>query len=213
MRHIFSQQFQNEDTKLIKQIKEYMNLTEIALRDLKEMKYADIKTMVNEWDTKTWKEEAAKKSSLSLYVKYKSEIKQERWFDNSDESKLMYRARTDTLDLNDKNKHKGKDTTCLACGLENESLEHFLLHCNHYEQIRRDYFFLFRPYREDTEWTMADILLFTLDHTNEMESSYLKDRKEFVKRMWKERSQLKRIQIQHNSQPASNRTKASIKHN
>ena len=52
-----------------------MNLTDITLRELKEMKYGDIKRVVNEWDTKTWMESAAKKHTLHLYVKYKSEIK------------------------------------------------------------------------------------------------------------------------------------------
>ena len=95
VRHIFSQQFQNEDTKFMKQLKEYMNLAELTLRDIKDMKFADIKTVCNEWDNKTWMEAAAKKTTLGLYIKYKSEIKQESWFDNSDGAKLMFRARTD----------------------------------------------------------------------------------------------------------------------
>ena len=105
----------------------------------------------------------------------------------------MYRARTDTLDLNHKNKHKGKDTTCPACGLEDETLEHFLLQCNHYGEIRQGYFFLSRPYEEDTEWIMADILLFRLNERNEFENSDVEDRKQFIKRIWGARSELKRL--------------------
>ena len=104
----------------------------------------------------------------------------------------MFRARSDTLDLNHKNKHKGKDTTCPACGLEEETLEHFLLHCTNYKQIRQDYSFLARPYKEDAQDIMANALLFKLDETFDTGTSYVEDRKQFVKRMWKMRSQILR---------------------
>ena len=75
-----------------------MELVKLSIQDLKEMKFVDIKVVVNEWDTQVWREAAAMKSTLRLYCKYKDESRQESWFNNSDDSKLMFRGRTDTLD-------------------------------------------------------------------------------------------------------------------
>ena len=147
VKHIFIQQSQNTYSKWIIQLNEYMNMLNLTLQKLKEMTFDEVKTAVHEWDTQMWREAATKKTSLNLYSKFKTEIKQEIWIDNGDEAKLMIRARTNTLELNNKNKHKGKCTTCPACKSEEEDLEHFLLHCAPCSCIRQDYEFLTRPYK------------------------------------------------------------------
>ena len=55
---------------------------------------------VRNWDTIKWNEEAHQKSTLHAYLKFKKGTKEEIWIDNIEESKLLLRARTNTLPLN-----------------------------------------------------------------------------------------------------------------
>ena len=55
----------------------------------------------------------------------------------------MIQARFNTLDLNWRKRFKNEDTRCERCHYVIEDLEHFLLHCNHYLDIRQ------QPYSED----------------------------------------------------------------
>ena len=87
VKHIFIQQNQNTYSKWIIQLNEYMNMLNLTLQKLKEMTFAEVKTAVHEWDTQMWREAATKKTSLNLYSKFKTEIKQEIWIDNGDEAK------------------------------------------------------------------------------------------------------------------------------
>ena len=72
-----------------------------------------------------------------IYSKYKQDIREVTWFDNRLESKLMIRARVNTLDLNWRKRFKNEDTRCERCHYEIEDLEHFPLHCNPYSDIRQ----------------------------------------------------------------------------
>ena len=50
-------------------------------------------------------------------------------YDNSKESELLFRARSNTLGLNDFNRHKGGVTRCELCDADWEDIEHFMLEC------------------------------------------------------------------------------------
>lgn len=64
------------------------------------MTEAEKKIKIKEEDTKLWKEEMARKSTLHIYKTYKEEIKEIPWFDNTNESNLMTTFRTNTMQLN-----------------------------------------------------------------------------------------------------------------
>ena len=104
----------------------------------------------------------------------------------------MINARLNTLDLNWRNKHKNENTMCEMCGFEEENLEHFLLHCKQYTDIRQQYTFTQQPYVEDKEEHIAEILLLKEDHKGKTE-----EKKTYVKRIWKARQQkIRSVQAQ-----------------
>ena len=93
----------------------------------------------------------------------------------------MIKARTDTIELNWRNRHKGKDIKCV-CGYEEETLEHFLLDCELYSEIRKRYNFMQQPYIENRKELLANILIFQIDNKSEIEL-----RKNYVLNLWKTR--------------------------
>ena len=112
---------------------------------------------------------------------YKTKIEEVRWFDNSNASSIMIKARSDSLNLNWRKKHSGQNTSCL-CGYENESLKHFILDCENYIEIRNKYTFMQQPYINNTEEIIADILLFT-----DLSEEQINERKKYISDIWKER--------------------------
>ena len=96
-----------------------------------------------------------------LTDRLKSEIKEESIYDNSQGSVLLFRCRTNTMPLNNRNRHTNSDTSCPCCNFENEDLNHFLLHCPAYSSARRDLFILQQPYIEQTDAILQRLLLFS----------------------------------------------------
>ena len=117
-------------------LKEIMNEVKISEEDLNEMSKDEIKEKVRERDTEKWIEEISRKPRASLYKEYKGEIKEEKIYDNTYASELLFGARANSLDLNDLKKHTGGDTVCDVCG-EEEDLIHFLVRCKGLDD-RRD---------------------------------------------------------------------------
>ena len=73
------------------------------------------------------------KTTLEIYRECKQETKEEIIYNNGEASRLLFRARSNTMALNDRFRHdKGENkrhTGCPICGAEYENLEHFVLHC------------------------------------------------------------------------------------
>ena len=76
----------------------------------------------------------ADKETLRIYKIYKRGVEEISWFDNIVKTKLLIKARTDTLDLNWRGRFKNRDTKCM-CGYVSETLEHFILHCELYKDV------------------------------------------------------------------------------
>ena len=55
------------------------------------------------------------KSTLWVYRKFKRKIKEEKFYDNSWDSEILFRARTNTLVLEDLKRHSNEDTSCKIC--------------------------------------------------------------------------------------------------
>ena len=64
------------------------------------------------------------------YIEFKKKIKEERFYDNSWASEILFRARSNTLVLEDLKRHSNEDTRCKICESgEREDLGHFVIRC------------------------------------------------------------------------------------
>ena len=61
----------------------------------------DIKKKSTEFDNHIWLSENLKKRSLEVYNSYKTEIKQENYY-NEEKSLIIFKMKTNTLNLNDR---------------------------------------------------------------------------------------------------------------
>ena len=88
-------------------------------------------------------------------------MKEERFYRNGEESRLIFRARSNTLALNDRFRHdKGevkRDTKCSICTTEYEDLGHFILRCEKLEN-ERDRFLLRDMGGTDEKATLGNLL-------------------------------------------------------
>ena len=126
------------------------------------------------------------KQTLRIYRKYKMEIKEETWFENSERSVLMIKARTNCLELNWRKIYQMKDDTCPMCNRETETLEHFLLLCHSYDDLRAQHIFLQRPYNENTDDIISQFLL--MQNVDEIER-----KKELLQKMWRRRGKQQKL--------------------
>ena len=62
---------------------------------------------------------------------------QERVYDNRETSVLLFKCRSNTMNVADRKRFKNEATECIMCGHYIENLKHFLLHCPAYSEERR----------------------------------------------------------------------------
>ena len=118
------------------------------------------------------------KITLWVYRKFKDKIKEEKFYDNSWDSEIMFRARTNTLVLEDLKRHSNEDTSCKICGMgEREDLRHFIIRCDKLKW--------FRDRGLIGEGEERDVLGKMLFDRNNIE-----DVKKMLGRMWRERGVL-----------------------
>ena len=110
------------------------------------------------------------KSTLNIYNLHKREIKEESWVDNTLGSKLILRARTNSLTLNWRNRFQNKSEQCPCCEYEKETLEHFLLDCETYSDIRQNQTLLFNTENENRNKLIGNLLVFETLSTEEIEN-------------------------------------------
>ena len=130
----------------------------LTMSSLETMKKEELKSAVREWDDQEWFRELESKSSLYIYKRSKTEIGEEILYDNTPASVILYRARTNTLPLNDRKRHTNGSTICDICGEEDETLPHFLLHCPALSDTRNKIISLQKPYMEDEVQIMTPFL-------------------------------------------------------
>ncbi len=71
---------------------------------------------------------------------------------------FFFKCRTDILNLNNRKRFTGGNTACEICAEENENLEFFLLWCPEYQRERNENKKLQRPYEEDIEKIIGELL-------------------------------------------------------
>ena len=154
LRNIAEIDYNNKTTKLIGTTHKYMEELGITKGDLLNKTNKQLKEIVTNHDSNKWYEEKSSKTTLGIYNLFKTSIKEETSiYDNTEESRILFKARTNTLNLNWRNRFKVNpdeiDTTCPMCGENEETLEHFLLRCPTNEDIRSKYSF----------WNMEEVRL------------------------------------------------------
>ena len=168
------------DYKWIEEVNKYIRELNIRHREIKNMSKLTLKKIINKYDTECWKEEMAKKSTLTIYRRFKKEIKGEQdLYDNTPAATIMYRCRSNSLYLNIKKKHQGGNTKCPFCG-EDETLQHFLLHCPNYSKERQELSSLQRPYIEDEEQIIGETLF----------GQHKEAAKKSIYKMWRRREKM-----------------------
>ena len=164
-----------------------MRKTDMTKEILYEMSRSELRKKVREVDKKYWLKEMGNLKTLEMYMKYKSDIKDEPIYDNRISSMWLFRARSNSLKLNQrayflKPNHKIEDKICNLCEEEEESLEHFMLKCNKLER-KRNYELINRFKGSNIKETLG-LLLF------ETRGEDLELIKEMITNMWETREKL-----------------------
>ena len=163
-------------------LEEYLGKVELRFEDLETMNKRAIKKRVRERDNRLWREELENLSSVEIYRNWKTGIREERCYDNTEQSTIQFRARANSLQLNDRKRFGGGDTTCELCGIGEEDLGHFLLRCQKLEGKRRRDLLGDRNREENI---IIGELLFSGEKIQEV--------KEMLGRMWRERGYIMRM--------------------
>ena len=85
------------------------------------------------------------------------------------------------MTLNDRNRHKNKETHCMACGNfdQKEDMYHFILHCPAYIKERKQITQLQQPYNKDETKILGTFLF---------EKSSIDRKKEGLYELWGRRN-------------------------
>ena len=85
-------------------------------------------------------------------------------YDNRPSSTISYKARSNTLQLNDRNRHTHKEIQCLVCDTDDKEdiyiyiyiyIYHFMLHYTAYKEQRNQIIHLQQPYLESDQNTVG----------------------------------------------------------
>lgn len=158
--------------------KKYMEEIKLRLGEIENRKKEDLEERIRKWDTEKWKRELENRDSLSMYRTWKKQIKEEMVYDNRYSSVLLFKAKTGTLPLNEINRHLNGDIKCTICDSEKEDLEHFLLICPEFSEIRTEIRHLQQPYEEDKSKIIGKFLF---------EESEIEKKKEVLQKLWRKR--------------------------
>ena len=181
LRRIFMHRFENNEGEYTALVKRYMEAVGLTLNEVKCKSDDSLKKLVNGWDSVRWRAEITEKETLRIYRKYKTDIKEEKWYDNTWQSNVMMKGRFNVLPLNWRKRHQGGSVLCPICNEEDETQEHFLIHCKAYADLKRDYNFI-NGGANDEDDTMARMLLL------KEESDEIEKKKELLQRMFNRRT-------------------------
>ena len=134
----------NKTTKFCSITLNYLGKLNISINQLASKTDQQLKEAVNRQDNERWVEEKSSKTTLEFYNKFKKQIKEKNsLYDNSEESVILFRARTNTLPLYWRNRFKQNaeeaEQLCPLCKQDIETLKHFLLTCPELMHIRTKY--------------------------------------------------------------------------
>ena len=121
----------------------------ISFNDIHTQSKEYLKQFMIKWDLNIWKAELEMKTTLHIYLKNFGE---EEMYDNMPSSNILNKARKNTLQLNNINRHTNKEGICMVCDKdEEEDISHFMLHLTAYKEERSHSTHLQQPYIENDE--------------------------------------------------------------
>ena len=168
---IFEDLYNNPFCKWIKTIKEYMKTLNMTLIELKQMSTKQIENIVRRWDTEQWKISIQSKKTLQIYIRNKTNIKEETdIYDNTQGATLLFKSRTNTLPLEWRKIYTNNNTTCKICGKDEETLEHFIIECDTLKQTRKQTK-IYKEYTQNNKFTIDNILFPTENIQNSIENT------------------------------------------
>ena len=170
--------------KWVNQITETVRETNLKSVDMKNISKDKIKKILQESDTQEWKTELNEKSSVVLYRNNKTEICEEKSYDNHPSSITFLRCRSNTVALNDRNRFNNGDVKCSECSAELENLEHFILYCPAYTRVRQESNIFIQPYEENF---LGDLLFGKIEKREEI--------KRILHKFWTTRRKLQERRI------------------
>ena len=95
---------------MAKIIRNYLKELDLNIYSL--VSTTDLDKKIKAFDTKTWREEIGLKTSLTLYIRWKTEIKEEeKLYGNGLGSAILFRAPINTLDLQWRKRINHEETT------------------------------------------------------------------------------------------------------
>lgn len=160
----------------VKKIEEYIQEIGIAsIERLLELTDVQVDKLIRDYDKGIWLREMEQKKTLELYSSFKTEIKEENYYDNTEGSVLMFRARSNTLKLRWRNRFEDGDVCCLLCGEEEETLSHFIKRCRALREVRERY--------SVAEGEMEEIMMFSGESDAE-------ECKAYILEAWKRRARM-----------------------
>ncbi len=144
-----------------------------------EVSSKEVGEKVKKWDTAKWKATMQEKESLKMYREWRGEIGgQEKIYDNSEASSVLFKCRSNNLNLADRKRFKNEPTTCVMCGAEKEDLNHFLLQCVAYSDERQKNILLQRPYNNKEDNVIGTLLF---------DNKTIEESKRTIYKFWKMR--------------------------
>ena len=147
------------ETRWMKTTRKYMNVTNKIFNYIRLNSKEYLKQFTIKWDRNIWEDELEMKTSLQIYKQFEIDFAEEKIYDNRPSSTILYKARTNTLQLNVRNRHTNKEIHCLVCDTDDkEDLYHFMLHCTAYKKQRSQSIHLQQPYLENDQNTVGQIL-------------------------------------------------------
>ena len=180
LQEVIRQMLDEKKKKWMKTTELYLEKVGLKMHQVINMTKEALKTDMKQWDRSQWRKDMESKTSLTIYYSWKEEPEEEHFLDNHPSSVVFYRARSNCLPLNDRNRHTGpgEDTNCSLCKQHCEDLKHLILTCPVYSPERAESIHLQKPHNESED----DIVGRFLFHEEDIES-----KKEVLYRIWRKR--------------------------
>ena len=125
------------------------------------------------------------KVTLQIYTDLKKNFGDEEMYDNRLSSNILNKAKSNTLQLNDRNRHTNKTINCMVCDKdEKEDIYHFILHCTLYKQKRSNSTHLQQPLYRMNEDILGHFLFDKED---------IEEKKKLLFAIWKRRQHQMKI--------------------
>ena len=122
---------ETEKGRWAKTIQKYGQELKIGQEELKTISKKELKDKVRERDMRKWEENMEEKETLKWYRRGKKKIGYEMCYKNTFSARLLAKARTNTLQLEEFIHRRNRDHSkiCKLCGREDEDPKHFMIIC------------------------------------------------------------------------------------